>query len=351
MRFTEQQKFVYALVNTQNVGPVKARKVIDACADISGARAQLSRTEADGVAYNLANVDFNALEKRLLDAEVRYITMLDAEYPKRLLSYDDAPVALYCKGDVSLLQAECLGVVGTRYPTKYGIRATQDFVSELSKHFVIVSGMARGVDSCAHKTALENKKKTVAVLGCGPDVVYPPENYSLYRDICDYGLIVSEHPLKTPALAVHFPPRNRIIAGLSRGLLVTEAGQKSGTFITVEYALNQGKEVYCVPGSIYSEQSAGCNNGIKRHKTHLVTSPNDILEEFGLSKAKENKNSEIQLDVTEALVLGLLSENGELHFEELMEKSELNVPTLNSVTVKLEALGLITRQSNNFWSI
>lgn len=361
MKLTDRQKAVYIVTSAYGIGVAKGRKLLDAvnAEDVannlakcrSTITAMLGERDYREICVSAANADFAELERKLELSKVKLVTILDEEYPKSMLCYEDAPLMLYCKGDASLLNKPSFAVVGTRFPTKYGMRATEEFVAKLSERFVIVSGMARGIDSCAHRTALNSRGKTVAVLGCGADVVYPPENKSLYEEIAEYGLVISEYPLGETATAHNFPARNRIISGLSRAVLITEAGENSGTMLTLNYAINQGKDVFCVPGSIFNKSSAGCNKAIKECQTRLVTDVNDIYSELGMTKTDVSKPSSIQLDVNEDSVLNALAKNGEMHFEEILDVVDLSVPQLNSLLTKMTAVGLITKTKYNYWSI
>ena len=362
MTLTNRQKAVIIINRANGIGLVKAKKIFQILNGKPEVIFDGIATYRQSLLSGLSEKDYCELcvslekgtenEERIFERKnIDVVTILDEEYPKELRLYDDAPVLLYCKGDKALLKSDCFAVVGTRYPTKYGVRVTEDFVSELSSRFCIVSGMARGVDSVAHRACLDNFGKTIAVLGCGVDVVYPPENKGLYDEIVERGLVVSEYAPGEPATAHNFPARNRIISGVSRGVLVTEAGEKSGTILTINYALEQGKDVFCVPGSIYNKASAGCNHYIKDCQSRAVVDVNDIYDEIGLKKVDLTKPSAIQLDVNESAVLDELNRNGEMHFEELLQIVDLTVPQLNSLLIKMESVGLITKTKHNYWSV
>lgn len=356
MKFTFGQKIIYALSKAQGIGTVKGRKILD-YADLSSAGnflaslRNLSSHEYVEIKNAIENTDFQSVEKTLTEKEIKYVTVLDTDYPESLRPYPDMPLALFCKGDVSLLNRPSFAVVGTRFPTRYGIRATEEFVSSLSDRFVIVSGMARGIDSCAHRTALKAGGKTVAVLGCGVDIVYPPENLSLYRDIISYGLAVSEYEPGVGASSYNFPARNRIISGLSKSVLVTEAGLKSGTMLTINSAIAQGKDVFCVPGSIYSSASGGVNKSIRECQSRAVTDVNDIYEELGMTKQEIVVPSVMQLDFNQEAILEALKSSGEMHVEELLDVVDLSISQLNSLLVRMETAGLINKTKHNFWSV
>lgn len=205
-----------------------------------------------------------------------YTTILSEDYPKRLKAIACPPFVLFYYGDLSLLNNKTIGVIGMRYPSEYGVDVTQRLVSDLVKEdYVIVSGLALGVDGIAHKTCIDFKGKTIAVLGCGIDYCYPSTNFDLYEVIKKDHLLVSEYPLGLSPQKWYFPARNRLIAGFSDSLLVTEAKEKSGTMITVGFALEQGKDVLAVPSDIYGNE--GCNVLIQQG-AKLVKNVKDIVE-------------------------------------------------------------------------
>lgn len=192
------------------------------------------------------------------------VTIMDPEYPDQLKKVRKPPFVLFYKGDISLIKDtdECLGVIGSRHPTRYGITNTQNMVANLPDQVVVVSGMAIGIDTVAHKSAISSNHKTVAVLGSGIDVCYPVSNQRLYEDLANYNLVLSEYPPGTPPCIPFFPARNRIIAGLCKSILVTEASLKSGTMITVGIASQLGIDVMCVPSCDLG--NSGTNYWIKQ---------------------------------------------------------------------------------------
>lgn len=361
MTLTNKQKATLLISSSYGIGTAKGNRLLrlegveSIAENLAAFRTKIltviGERDYKELCVSAANIDYEKTERELEKKGVRYVSILDEEYPKALLAYEDAPLGLYCIGDVSLLNKMSFAVVGTRFPTRYGARVTEEFSAKLSERFCIVSGMARGVDSIAHKAALDAGGRTIAVFGCGVDVVYPPENRQLYEAIKEYGLIVSEFPPGTQATAHNFPSRNRIISGLSRAVLITEAGEKSGTMITLQHSLEQGKDVFCVPGSIYSKTSAGCNRAIKECQTRMALDVNDIYDELGLTKVDTKKPSSIQLDVNEDNILQALTKNGEMHFEEILEVADLSVSQLNALLIKMTAMGLITKTKHNYWSI
>ena len=298
--------------------------------------------------YSHADVVIAEMNKKGIVA----VTQDSEYYPSALKEIYDPPQVLYCKGDLSLLKdgTERIAVVGTRRVTRYGKDVTKEFVSAFAKAGIcVVSGMARGVDSVAHRVALEEDGKTIAVLGCGADVVYPPENGELYESIVKNGLIVSEYPPSTPPHAFRFPERNRIISGLSKGVLVTEAGAGSGSMITADLAIEQGRDLYVVPGSIFSDASKGCNEKIKELQAAAVTTPEDVI---GVRETRaEKEDLAIQLTLEQARIISILEDCESAHFSELLAKSGLSVNELTALLSEMEIYGFINKLSGNFYAL
>ncbi|APG29075.1 DNA protecting protein DprA [Syntrophotalea acetylenivorans] len=279
--------------------------------------------------------------QRLAELGVSIITFWDQQnYPSVLRTIYDPPSLLYVLG--SLPQQQAFAVVGSRSASPSGRRLTSEICAELAaRNITVVSGLARGIDSAAHQGALETGR-TVAVLGCGIDVVYPPENADLAQDIIAQGAIVSEYPPGTPPLAGHFPGRNRIISGLAKGVLIVEAAEKSGSLLTADFALDQGREVFAVPGPVYAKTSSGTNRLLK-DGAHLVTEARDILEVLWPASATDlpiladdplpERLSSKQLTVYQSL--------GEepLHIDELARKCSLTAMELSAILLHLELEG------------
>ncbi|MGX7059236.1 DNA-processing protein DprA [Vagococcus humatus] len=209
-----------------------------------------------------------------------FITFLDQAYPTCLSQIYNPPVGLFYAGDISLLNKPAISMIGPREPTQYGYEVVEKFSPKLVTHpLVIVSGLAKGIDTKCHQEALKNQGKTVAVIGSGLNICYPKSNQRLQHYLMKHQLVVSEYPLNTPPYPYHFPMRNRIIAGLSKGTCVIQAREKSGTLITASLALEEGREVFAVPGDIGLEESKGCLKLIQLG-AKCVYQPEDILEEF-----------------------------------------------------------------------
>jgi DNA processing protein len=248
-------------------------------------RASPSELEGAGISGGLARSissgcsfeDAVAQQEKMLAAGAVAVTINDPRYPPLLREIFDPPILLFARGRVELLQTTMFGVVGTRRPTPYGLAATERLSGDLARAgLTIVSGMARGIDSAAHKAALAAGGDTIAVLGCGVDIVYPAENRNLAADLASKGLILSEFPMGSIAFPQNFPIRNRIISGIGAGLLVVEGAQYSGSAITARLAIDQGREVFAVPGNITSNLSWGPNLLIKQG-AKLVQDWNDVV--------------------------------------------------------------------------
>ena len=285
---------------------------------------------------------FKSLKDNLERDNIQVVTKDDEDYPESLLDLPDAPMILFAKGDLSILNGKCLSAVGSRMPSNYGKYVTDKFVGEIARAgVVIVSGLAYGVDSIAHRKALEAGGKTVAVLGGGFNHIYPEAHTDLARTIAEKGLLLSEYAPFVKPTKFSFPRRNRIIAGLSEGVLITEAGMKSGTIHTKEFAMEYGKDIFAVPGNVNSPKSELPNHLIKTAQAECVLSGEDILEFYGIKKDNQEKR-QINLNMEEQLILELLK-NGEKNFDYLAKNSQISVNFLNSYLTTLEIRGLIRR--------
>ena len=282
---------------------------------------------------------------------IHKISIDDPRYPQLLRKIDDPPEILYVRGSLDLNSGPVLAVVGTRRYSDYGKRVALELVGQLAEmSFIIVSGMALGIDTFAHKAALEKGAKTVAVLGTGIDraSVYPKENLGLSEKIVESGALISEYPPKSLSYKSNFPARNRIISGLSLGVLVIEAPIRSGALITARHALKQKRKVFAVPGSIYSSNSKGCHFLIK-NGAKLVDSVEDILNELGISKKlvkKEIKGKTIE----EELILSVLKSKVR-HIDEIIEITKLSPAKVMSILASLEAEEKIRNLGGNIFTI
>lgn len=288
----------------------------------------------------------NNLEK----FDIKVVTILSYEYSKLLKEIDTPPLVLYAKGNTKLLNSDCVAIVGSRRASRYGKDVTEKFSSALAQSGVtIVSGLADGVDTFAHESCLNVKGKTIAVLGSGVNEVYPSTNSNLAKRIIENdGLIISEYkPNETPQ-TYYFPVRNRIIAGLSKAVLITEATEKSGSMHTKNYALDFGRDVFAVPGRINDIYSAGCNKIIKNCQSAIALDPNDVLSGLGKNFV-ETKTNIVQYSLTDKLILDIIDVN-EVHYEEILAKSGMDSKELNTALIRLELKKIIKKLPGNFYS-
>ena len=278
----------------------------------------------------------------------KIITFKDEDYPKRLKDIYDPPALLYVRGELRREDELAIAIVGSRKTSPYGRWITEKIGQDLAHHGVtVVSGMARGIDSVAHQGALQGGGRTMAVLGCGVDVIYPSENRNLFYQIIEQGAILSEFPIGSPPEGGHFPRRNRIISGLSIGVVIVQASSESGSLITASYALEQGREVFAVPGNVGAEGSRGTNQLIKEG-AKLVESTEDILEEI-LPQWRREKGTTpkaeapvLHLPKEEEVLYRLLGETP-LHIDAIIRESQLDPGKVSSLLLNLELKGLISQ--------
>lgn len=294
---------------------------------------------------------FNKLE----NLKIKTITIFDEDYPSSLENIYGKPYVLYGKGEILEEDSLSIGIVGSRKATSYGKWACEKFSKELVKMGVtIVSGLALGIDTVAHKTAIKEGGRTIAVLGNGIDIVYPKNNKELYADIINNGMILTEFPLKTPPLAYNFPQRNRIIAGLSLGIIVIEAKEKSGSLITAHLALDQGKDVFALPGNINSLYSKGTNKLIKDGARPLLDIE-DIIEEISQLQVKISQDKKSKIDYTdlsevEIKIVDTLKE-GPLHSDLIAYKTGLDISAVISIITILELKGIIKELTSRTFTL
>ncbi len=282
--------------------------------------------------------ELNKLEK----AGVKAFSYRDKEYPSRLKEIYDYPPVIYVKGELLPEDEFCISVVGTRRATVYGRQVTEEMVTDLSRsRITVISGLARGIDTIAHKSALAAGGRTVAVFGCGLDTVYPPENAALARQIVENGALLSEHPLGVRPRPDYFPRRNRIMSGMSLGVLVIEAGESSGAIITANMALEQNRDVFAVPGSILSTASKGTNRLIQAG-AKLVTGTEDILDELNLETvARQLEIKELVPETEdEASLMKALSAEP-VHIDEICRACGMPISVVSSTLAIMELKGLV----------
>lgn len=335
----------------KGIGPMKVRALLDHfgdletawCADVSALRkAGLDRRALTSLLKTRDQLNLDAELDRLVEHNIRALTWNDPEYPARLLQIPDPPPVLYVRGLLTSEDEWAVAVVGTRRASAYGKAVTGRLVTDLAvNHVTIVSGLARGIDGEAHRAALDAGGRTIAVLGCGLDLIYPPEHRNLAHDIVENGALVSEYPLGTRPEASNFPPRNRIISGLSLGVLVVEAGFKSGALITADFAADQGRDVFAVPGNLYARSNEGTNRLIQ-DGAKLVMGAEDILEELNLMMVAQQVEvrAVVPETKTEALLLQHLSLDP-VHVDELALQVDLPIAAVTSNLALMELKGMV----------
>lgn len=323
---------------------------------------RIALTSIDGIdkvlaASILKNNDSKFADEQIQRCEklaIRILSFFDEDYPENLRTIPDPPIVLFVSGSVKPEDCLSIAVVGTRMPSEYGRAATERLTKELTKKgFAIISGLARGIDTIAHKGCLQQGGRTIAVLGSGLDNIYPPENHKLAAKIKERGAVVSEFPCGSKPDAVNFPKRNRIISGLSLGVLVTEAGENSGALITADAAVDQNREVFSLPGNILSVKSVGTNQLIKEG-AKLVQTVEDIMEEldskikFFLRENPKYKEPMPELSDRETKVLTLLSDQP-LHIDIIAQKSGFQTSETLSLLLTLELKELVRQLSGKMF--
>ena len=295
--------------------------------------------------------DVVVMKEKLKEKDIRYIMWYQEEYPPQLLELTDYPYVLYLRGNASFLSRKSIAIIGARNASAQGKELAKYFARELAKQGIaIISGMAAGIDGAAHYGALDAGGMTIGVLGCGVNVIYPKEHANLYWQMCQQGAVISEVGIDTKPMAYLFPMRNRLISALSSGILVIEAKKQSGSLITVDQGLEQGKDIYAIPGNIYHPLSEGCNQLIKQG-AKCVTHINDILEELHLPKQEDTiLQNEIQLAPTEKIVYSCLGLETK-YIDCIMNESGLTVAEVLSALYQLERKGFIQQEVRNYFHI
>ncbi|MCS6843875.1 MAG: DNA-processing protein DprA [Caldilineales bacterium] len=332
------------------IGPARLRALLDYFGDIEAAwhgdpadleDAGLDRRSLANLLAARSSLNLAQEMERLEQAGVQVVTWQSEDYPANLRNIHDAPPLLYVKGTLLPEDDWAVAVVGTRRASVYGKEATRLLSAELARNGVtVVSGLAVGIDSVAHQAALEAGGRTIAVLGSGLDVIYPEQNRRLAEAIVQRGALITEYPLGTQPERSNFPPRNRIISGLSLGVVVVEAGARSGALITADFALEQGREVFAVPGSIFQKSCEGTNRLIQ-DGAKPVLSAADVLEELNLAQVAQQAEvrAAVPTTPTEKALLDLLSEEP-VHVDELGRAADLPAATVASTLALLELKGL-----------
>jgi len=364
-----RNEYNYWLANINNIGKKKiklllqyfgnAEGVYNASADeLAAFRSELCPAGLRFTQKDIKEIIDSKIPERILEGYTKliqngiyFVTKGDEHYPQKLHNIYDAPFALYYKGRLPDKSQKAIAIVGARDCSVYGREMAMYFARELAaKGIAVISGLARGIDSYAHKGALAADGISYAVLGCGIDICYPRENLGLYMDMQVRGGIISEYAPGTVPIAGNFPMRNRIISGLADAILVVEARQRSGSLITADLGLEQGKDIFAIPGRTTDPLSAGCNNLIKMG-AKLVAAPEDILEELmpdykgGVQNDKKENNF---LELNEEIVYSSLCLEPK-HIEEIAQVTGLPVPELAQILFKLALRGLIRQTSKNYY--
>lgn len=316
------------LSSVEGIGPNLAKRIV---------KAKLNRSEIE----NLFNEKLNKLHKM----NGRILTIWDSDYPQILKKIYDPPLLLYFKGNFEESDKYSIAIVGTRNPTNYGKIQAENFASSLVEQKVtVVSGLARGIDSAAHSGALKNNGRTIAILGNGLDIIYPPENRKLRDEISEKGILISENEIGTKPDAQNFPRRNRIISGLSLGTLVIESGASGGAMQTAAFALDQNREVFALPGNIGLTQSEGTNLLIQKGEAKLVLNVEDIFSELELKLkpviGEHQTKRPIDLNMFEAKIYDVIS-NEPQHIDKISQLSNLSSSDSLVHLLSLEFRGLI----------
>ena len=346
------ERYWIALNRTAGVGPAKFRALLDHFGDLEQAwraeadewkQAGLDRRAIQSWLAARASLDLDAELERVHAARARVLTWNHPEYPPLLRSIYDAPPVLYLKGELTQIDRQwAVAIVGTRRSTAYGRQVAEMLAGDLARNGVtIVSGLARGIDAAAHAAALRAGGRTLGVLACGIDQVYPPEHDRLAQQIVERGALLCETPVGAAPEAGNFPARNRIISGLALGVIVIEAGERSGALITADRALEQGRDVFAVPGNILSRSSAGTNRLLQEGAT-LVRAVDDVLEALNLHMVSRQAEAQAVLleDPTEAAMLKLLTHDPQ-HVDEIVRQVNMPVAQVSSVLAIMELKGAI----------
>ncbi len=335
------------------LGPVRVRSLIAALGSPEAIFAAgpdelmkaggVGRDLAAGIVEQRGRADAGREEERAAKLGARLVTPVDGEYPEPLKAIHDPPLALYVRGALEAKDRHAVAVVGTRHATHYGLTVADRLGYQLAKvGFTVVSGLARGIDTAAHRGALKGGGRTLAVLGSALDKLYPPENEALAKEIAEHGAVISEYTLGREPDRTTFPYRNRVVSGLSMGVVVVEAGRNSGALMTADQALEQGRSVFAVPGRIDSAASKGAHQLI-RNGARLVDDVDDILQEFEFLIPPEKKKQAKALDERPATQLSIDEQSvvralweGALDVDALIRKAGLKTAALNSLLIGLE---------------
>ena len=344
-------KYWVGFSSVRGIGPMKFRALLNHFGDLEEAwRADAAELKEAGLDQRAlgnfmtmrSTISLDGAMEKIERQGARVLTWDDPAYPPRLLNIYNPPPVLYVKGDILEEDQWAVAVVGTRGATVYGKEAARQIAGNLARNgLTIVSGLARGIDSEAHRAALDAGGRTIAVLGSGVDVIYPAEGRKLAQTVVKRGALVSEYAMGTRPEAGNFPPRNRIISGLSLGVVIVEAGERSGALITADFALEQGREVFAVPGNIYRKKSLGTNKLIQQG-AKPVLSVEDVLEELNLTMVSQQAEvrAVVPENETEAALLEYITADP-VHVDEIGQKSGLPIAQVSSTLALMELKGMV----------
>lgn len=333
------------------IGPARLKALLEICGSIEAAwkasiqqlqAANLDKRSLENLLLARRELDLEKEWRRVQAANVRVLTWADVDYPQNLAEIDAPPPVIYVRGELVEQDMLAVALVGTRRASSYGREVAHLMATELVQHGVtIVSGLALGIDAIVHQAALDAGGRTLAVLGSGVDQVYPAQNRLLANALMANGALISEYPLGTRPEANNFPPRNRIISGLSRSVVIIEAGQRSGALITAAFAAEQGRDVFAVPGSILHPGSVGCNELIREGAIPCLN-VNDILDQLNLTRLSEQQavRETVPPDPLEGQLLLHLSHEPR-HIDELVRQTAMPSPQVSSLLAMMELKGLV----------
>lgn len=335
----------------KGIGAARLRRLIDYFGSVEAAwiapsqsllAAGLNQKLVENFLLLRSDVSLDRVWERLQESGIKVLTWEDQAYPKRLIEIDQPPPVLYLRGDLLPEDDWAVAVVGTRRITGYGRQVAEEISSFLANNGItVISGLARGVDSVAHKSALDAGGRSLAVLGNGVDQIYPPEHRRLADAIVQHGALISDYPPGTPPDSVNFPPRNRIISGLSQAVVIVEAGERSGALITANFAAEQGRDVFAVPGNINAPQSKGTNRLIQQGANPLLDAQ-EILEMLNLTQIVEHRaaRAALPVDPTEARLLGVIGHEPR-HIDDICRQSDLPIDQVSATLALMELKGIV----------
>lgn len=357
----DDKRYWIGFTLVKGVGAVRFQRLLERFGDAESAwRAAPADLAAAGLGLKMIErliairkkVDLSQIWDQIETKGIQVLTWMDEAYPQRLKEIEQPPPVLYLRGDLTIEDSWAVAIVGTRRVTAYGRQVTEELASFLAANGItVVSGLARGVDAIAHNAALKAGGRTLAVLGSGVDRIYPPENRALAEQIFQHGAVLSDYVPGTPPESSNFPPRNRIISGLSLAVVVVEAGETSGALITAEFAAEQGREIFAVPGNILAPQSKGTNKLIQKGALPLL-SASDIMQALNLTRVGQQKAARKALpaDEVEAKLFEIMGDEP-LHVDEIRSQTDLPVEKVSATLIMMELKGLVRQVGNMHYVI